>query len=283
MREDNSANPSTILMAAHRFQWNFGRVKLGVGGTIVYARANNQFLITDFLPILIYHNSDSVPNNLAMILDAQWAITPGLNLSLMIGFDDIAGGLIGIPDGDIPTIPGLVLQLEYSIRNKNLFHYYMLETGYTHYLWGNFEYEDRIDDWFGVYLARGIYRYTPNKSAVLLPLTSPYGPGALWGKLKGDLFFPGLNIRAGAELLLLFKNSHVNLIDTLYKADDSLYKLDQWFFALDLPLTYTWQNKAGALEFLFSPALLLSSEGKVFQCTLGLRWSMQGSRFYSSK
>ena len=286
MKDPDSSNPSAVLMAAHRFQWNFGRVKAGVGGTIVYARPNNQFLVTDFLPVLVYHNSDSVPNNLSMVLDAQWAIVSGLSLSVMFGFDDIGGGAIGIPDGEIPTIPGAVLQLEYSTAGSKLFQFYMLEAGYTHYLWGNFGYEEndeKLRDMYGVYLARAIYRYTPNKNALLLPLTSPYGPGSLWGKLKADLFFRSLNIRAGAELLFLAKNSEVNLVDTFYGAKDSLNSFDRFFFVLDIPVSYIINYKPGSLEFSVWPTVFFGSEGTAFECTLGVRWSMKGSGFFSPR
>ena len=276
MNDDSEQNPSVILLAAHRFQWNFGRIKAGIGGTIVYARANNQFLITDILPVIIYHNSDSVPNNLSMMLDAEWTIIPGLSLSVMMGFDDINAKSVGIPDDGIPTIPGALLQLEYSAGNNKFFQSYTLEAGYTHYLWGNFAYKGP-DIWCGVYLARAIYRYTPNKYAVLLPLTSPYGPGALWGKFNGSVIFPDRHIKAGAELLFLAKNSRVNLVDTPYLADDSLNSFDQFYFTLDIPLSYTWRN----LEFSISPALLCGTGGTAIECTLGMRWSLEGTRSFS--
>jgi hypothetical protein len=277
MNGQPDVSPSTILVASHRFQWNFGAVKTGIGGTVVYARSNNEFLITDVLPIIIYHNSDSVPNNLNMILDVQWAVGPGLSLSAMLGFDDISARTFGIADGDTPTIPGAILQLEYSAAADTLTQYYMLEGGYTHYLWGNFAYTDGPDDWYGVYLARGIYRYPLFKYAVLLPLTSPYGPGSLWGKLKTSFGFPRRSIRAGAELLFLAKNSKANLVDTPYQADAGLNSYNRWFFALDIPLSYTWRD----LEFSVSPAVLWGTGGQALECTLGVKWSLEGSKFFS--
>ncbi|MCL2805226.1 MAG: hypothetical protein FWD26_04730 [Treponema sp.] len=273
----DNENPSTILFAAHRFQWNFGRLKVGAGSTMVYARANNQFLITDILPVSIFHNADSSPNNMALILDIEWTIFPGFGLSAMVGFDDIDAKIFGIPDGSTPTIPGVIIQLEYSMASKNVFHYYMLEAGYTHYLWGSFEYNDTSpDSWKGVHLARAIYRYNPNKYAVLLPLTSPYGPASLWGKFNTKFIFPQWNLKIEAEMLLLFKNSKVNLIDTPYEENNSLLSFDQWFFAIDIPVTYKWRN----LEFLVCPTLLLGSEGYAFECTIGVRFTLEGSKVY---
>ncbi|MDR2143693.1 MAG: hypothetical protein LBP29_04925, partial [Treponema sp.] len=212
----NEPRPSTILIAAHRFQWNFGRLKAGIGGTVVYVRANNAFHLTDVLPIMVYHNADIAPNNLNMVLDLSWTIFSGFNISAMLGFDDISARTFGIPDGDIPTIPGAILQADYSAAVKSAFMDFHLESGYTHYLWGNFHFDDPPFEQPEVRLARAIYRYGPNHYAVLLPLTSPYGPGVIWGKFNANFFFPKRHIRAGAEFLLLTKKRDVNLVDTEY-------------------------------------------------------------------
>jgi hypothetical protein len=194
----------------------------------------------------------------------------------MAGFDDISARSLGLPDGDIPTIPAGIFQLEWSAASASLFQSYLLEGGYTHYLWGNFAYTDNPPEWYGVYLARGIYRWTPNKNAVLLPLTSPYGPGALWGKFRADFRFFRRHITAGAELLFLVKNSGANLVDTPYRADEGLNGYDRWFLALDIPLRYAWRN----LGFSLSPALLWGSGGAALECTVGIRWSLEGSSWF---
>jgi hypothetical protein len=270
-------NPSTILVAAHRFQWNFGSLKAGAGGTVVYVRSNNAFHLTDVLPIMIYHNADINPNNLSMILDLSWAVMPGLNLSVMAGFDDISARTFGIPDVDIPTIPGGIVQLEYSTAGSTLFQHYTLEGGYTHYLWGNYTFNDPPFIQDEVRLAKALYRYAPNKEAVLLPLTSPYGPGTIWGKASANFRFPQRHIRAGADILFLAKNSKVNLVDTPYHEDGGLDAYDRWFIALDLPITYTWHN----FDFFLKPSLLWGTGGRALECTLGLKWTLEGAGYFS--
>ena len=272
MKDVSDDNPSIIFFMQNRFQWNYGKVKAGIGSTVVYARGNNQFLFTDFLPVFNHHNADSAPNNFSLILDAQWTIFPGFSISAMVGFDDISAKSFGLPDGEVPTIPGAIIQLEYGRADGNLFQRYMLETGYTHYLWGNFAYTDEPESWYGVYLARAIYRFTPNAYAVLLPLTSPYGPGSLWAKFNGKFTFTQINLEAGFEVLLLFKNSGANLVMTPYEEDGSLAGFDRWFLTVDVPLTYKWRD----FKFLVSPALLISRYKTVFGCTLGFRWQTEG-------
>ncbi|MDR1058855.1 MAG: hypothetical protein LBL43_04835, partial [Treponema sp.] len=107
-------NPTTILTAVHRFQWNFGFLKAGAGGTVIYARSNNMFLMTDILPIFVYHNADIRPNNLNLIFDLSWTFYPGFTLTGILGFDDISAKTFGLPDGPVPTIPAGILQLEYD-------------------------------------------------------------------------------------------------------------------------------------------------------------------------
>jgi len=152
----------------------------------------------------------------------------------------------------------------------------MVEAGYTHYLWGNYAYNDKPREWYGVYLSRAIYRYTPNRHSVLMPLSSPYGPATLWGKISSSFIFPEYNLKTGLELLLLFKNKDANLVDTSYVADDSLKSLNQWFITLDIPVSYTWRN----FSFSITPAVLLTEGKNVFQFNIGVNWTSFGIRYF---
>jgi hypothetical protein len=267
-------NPTTILTAVHRFQWNFGFLKAGAGGTVIYARSNNMFLMTDILPVFVYHNADIRPNNLNLVFDLSWTFYPGFTLTGILGFDDISAKSFGLPDGPIPTIPAGILQLEYSAVLGPVFTDFLLEGGYTHYLWGNYAFGDADEvEWGEAPLARAIYRYAPNNRAILLPLTSPYGPGAIWGRLVSALEFPQFNFKVTADLLILSKLEGVNLVDTPYTGDETVRDGRRILYvSLDLPCTYTWKY----LEFLFSPALLIKDGRAALECTLGLRFRLGG-------
>jgi hypothetical protein len=271
-------NPTIILTAVHRFQWNFGFLKAGAGGTVVYARSNNMFLMTDILPIFVYHNADIRPNNLNLVFDVSWTFYSGFTLTGIIGFDDISAKSFGLPDGPTPTIPAWIIQAEYSAAPGPLFMDFLLEGGYTHYLWGNFAFGDADQvDWGEAPLARAIYRYAPNSEAILLPLTSPYGPGTIWGRLVSAMDFPQFNLKVTAELLILSKLDGVNLVDTLYTGDETVKNGPRIFYvSLDLPCTYTWKY----LEFLFSPALLIKDGKAALECTLGLHFRLGGEKRY---
>jgi hypothetical protein len=270
------SNPSIILSVLHRFQWNFGRVKTGVGANVVYVRSNNMYTVTDITPLMSWHNADMRPNNMNLVLDFSWAVYPGFTLTGMLGFDDINGDMFGIPDSGTPTIPAGILQLEYAGRWGNYHGSVLFEAGYTHWLWGNFAYETD-DTWGTAPLARAIYRYAPSKKGVLLPLASPYGPGAVWGRLAGALGFPQYNLKVSADLLVLTKNKEVNLVDTAYSSDDDTHRSHRiWYVSLDLPVAYTWKR----LEFMLSPALLLRDARAAFECTLGIKYSLRGKTYF---
>jgi hypothetical protein len=270
--------PSTILMALHRFQWNFGPVKAGLGATVVYARSNNAFLFTDILPVSSWHNADIRPNNLNLILDCTWAVFPGLSLSGMLGFDDISADIFGVPDSETPTIPAWILQAEYGLRGEKLRADFLLEAGGTHYLWGNFTFNS-TKIWGDVPLARAIYRYAPNNRAVLLPLSSPYGPGALWGRLVSTLGLPLPGLSLSADLLVLAKTEEpgagrlVNQVDTPYERNDALESAPRvLYLSVDLPLRYArrfW-------ELQLSPALIVRNRRAALECTLGARFRLGG-------
>ncbi|MDR1787727.1 MAG: hypothetical protein LBR16_04680 [Treponema sp.] len=268
---------TAIFSAAHLFHWNFGKVKAGIGANVVYARSNNMLTITDILPVSIFHNDDMRPNNLTFTLDCSWAFCPGFTLSFMLGFDDINGNAIGIGDTSIPTIPAGILQLEYVFTAPPLAADFLFEAGYTHYLWGNYAYYDlpnNGEDWGNVYLEKAVYRYADRDHGMLLPLTSPYGPGTIWGRLKGDLAFSGFPLRVGADLLLLSKIKAANLVTTPYERDDALEKSARSFYAaLDLPCAYTWRG----FSFTITPSLVVCDGEAAFECTLGAHYRLGGA------
>jgi hypothetical protein len=267
-------DPTIILSVLHRFQWNFGRIKTGAGANVVYARSNNMYTITDITPLLSWHNADMRPNNMNLVIDFSWILFRGFTLTGQLGFDDINANLFGVPDSGTPTIPAAILQMEYNLRQETFAADFSLEGGYTHYLWGNFAY-GTDETWGTVPLARGIYRYAPSKNAVLLPLTSPYGPGTIWGRLVSAFSLPRYHIRLSADLLVLTKNERVNLVDTVYNVNDRTHKTRRiWYASLDLPCSYTWRY----LEFTLAPAVLLRNKRAAFECTLGITFRLGGEK-----
>ncbi|MFZ4617747.1 MAG: hypothetical protein ACOYM2_16320, partial [Rectinemataceae bacterium] len=178
-------NPTTILYVAHRLEYVGERLSFAMGEQIVYARPNNSYEIKNFLPIGTFHANDTYPDNMNIIFEFGAALLPGLTLRAMAGFDDLSSDIIGIADSPVPSIPAAILGLEFSGAPIGLALSGIVEGGYTHYLWGNFDADqNQSGNWYGngEFLARMIARYEYDGGGVLLPLTSPYGPGALWAR-----------------------------------------------------------------------------------------------------
>lgn len=225
-----------ILSAMHRFEWAFERLRLGITSMHLSSRVNNSFHIGDVFPVFSWHNGQVGVHNMSLVLEASLVPLPGLELFAQAGYDDInSEDISGVGDSSIPTIPAYLLGAVYSHDIGDRPAKYLLEGGYTHYLWGNFH---EFDPNRGNYLSRAIYRYLRDEETVLLPLTSPYGPGSLW--LRGDIavqFSPLWRGSFRAETV--FKNTRADLVTTAYVADKQVADA-----AMEL-----WGYYAATLEF----------------------------------
>jgi hypothetical protein len=215
-----SANPTSIIEVLNRYSWTIHDFVIGVSDHAMIARRNNCFDITDFLPMASRHQTADAQTNNSLIIDAAWRPVDGLKLAAQFGLDDVDANLIGISDTSAPTMPAFVAGAEYHGRTAMGALSAYGEAGYTHWDWGNYSGTEMppgdVDP-----LMRMQYRYDTAGGALLLPLTSPYGPGALWfqAAVSQDIGATGLNV--GAQLLLLQKNEGANLInysDYLYPA-----------------------------------------------------------------
>ena len=210
-REDYGFNTTTILYNIHYFEYAWEQLRLGLGSQVVIAREDNSFQLGDFFPVFSWHNADITPNNMSLVGDVTAAplpgLVPGLELFLQYGYDDISGEAFGFGDSEIPTIDAYIGGLRYRWRLEaagagerslargnparsgaagaaagiprpapGLVLQGDLLAGYTHYLWGAF------DDTDG--LARAIWRLEADGPRESMPLTSPYGPGALWFRAR---------------------------------------------------------------------------------------------------
>jgi hypothetical protein len=268
-----SGDPTTILETLHRLSWDFGKFRVGLAENCIVARRNNRILITDILPLVSWHQASVMPNNMALYWDIAWDPMPGLSFAAEGGYDDINGNIVGVGDSAVPTIDAYVLGGRYrSDGGRGSVDAYF-EAGYTHYLWGNFSAyrQGSITDVDP--LARAIYRFRLNAGGALLPLTSPYGPGALWLRLEGGCRPWAAGPRIGAELLLLGKNEEADLIATPYdlSAKDAGYL---FFGSLTLPLSW----EIGSFDLSLAPAALLRNDRWWVESTIALSYRHRGER-----
>lgn len=210
---EDGANPTTIVEGLSRFSWQVGNLNIAITDHAMMARRNNRFYLTDIFPLTSRHQTSIVGTNNSLILDASWKASDGLMIAAQAGVDDVNADLFGVSDTSAPTIDAYVVGFQYRNSSGNGSLRASGELGYTSYLWGNYD-GSGINPRDVNPLMRMQYRFLTDAGAMLLPLTSPYGPGAVWLKTTASYDIPRTGLRTGFDLLLLSKNEVANLIDT---------------------------------------------------------------------
>lgn len=253
---DIAFDSTMILAAMHRFEWAFERLRLGITGLHFSSRENNAFHLGDIFPVFSWHNGQVGVHNMSLVFEAGLVPFKGLELFAQAGYDDInSEDISGVGDTDIPTIPAYILGAKYTHAPGNWKATYLLEGGYTHYLWGNFH---EFDPNKGNYLSRAIYRYLRDEEIILLPMTSPFGPGTIW--LRGDAdiqFHPAWS--AGVRTETVFKNTRADLVTTRYRADEEVADaaMELWgYYALRADYTYKQSEKC-RFSIYMEPAIVV--------------------------
>lgn len=265
--EPNSANPNptTIVEGMNRFSWDLGRLSLGVTDHAMMARRNNRFYITDFIPVISRHQAAVSQTNNSMIFDIGWEPLDGLRLAAQAGFDDINASFLGVGDTSSPTIDAYVAGLDYGSPTTLGPLKVKAEAGYTHWLWGNYDGAEIWPNDQNPFL-RFQYRYLSDSGGLLLPLSSPYGPGAIWASLSGSLELSGLGLELGMDFLYLSKNDEANLIDTPVLNNTTTAGAHRSQF-LSLSLLLRW--RAGFWEFSIRPELAVLDGDPWFELCFG--------------
>lgn len=264
--------PTIIVEVLNRFSWVFGDFVLGVSDHAMLARRNNRFYWTDFLPVSSRHQTAVAGTNNSMVLDLTWRPLPTLSLRAEAGFDDISASSFGVEDTGSPTIDAYVLGASYGENLAAGAIDARLELGYTQYLWGNYEGGEIKPNDQNPFL-RFQYRYLVDSGdALLLPLTSPYGPGALWLEAAGGFEPRKSNFRFGIELLLLRKNTEANLITTAVLNNSTTASAPTFLYTrIALPC----RMRFGEAEFCVSPTLHLRDSEPYPEATFSARWSLR--------
>ncbi len=242
--EDSATgSPTLILETFHRFSWDFGGFVLGGSGHALYSRRNNRIEFIDILPLVSWHQTQLLETNMSIIMDGRWTPQPGLSAAFQIGLDDANSGLIGIRDSEVVTISAFVGGIEWK-PPENAFTLYG-EAGYTHVLWGNFDGSTPSIPYVNT-LSRAIYRYPVDSGALLLPLTSPYGPGARWARLVATLDRGLKGFQTGLDFLFLLKTEAANLVTTAYftgiSATEASHAVS--FASFECFVSYEWEGVA---------------------------------------
>ena len=258
---------TVILMSMHRWEYGFDTVRVGIGALAVYARAGNAYNLGDIFPVFSWHNADIGSNHISIIADASWVPVSGLSLQAQFGLQALSLSGVGINNQAIPTVPAAIVSAETFLPlDGGLGLELYLEGGYTHYLWGNFGISSSGSD----SLARAIDRYYLDGGNVILPLTSPYGPGATWVELAASLqgiqwLDASVNTRFFSRMTDPSTGAPVNLVQTAYAGSTAIETaphIDTWSVGCKVSaLPY------GFLRISVEPALYIQVDNRAGSTT----------------
>ncbi|TFH04085.1 MAG: hypothetical protein E4H09_04160 [Spirochaetales bacterium] len=253
-------NINTILYNIHYFEYAWPRVRLGIGSQVLLARQMNNFQLGDFFPVFTWHNADIVPNNMCLLMDVTYVPAPNVELFAQLGFDDISGESVGVADSGVPTIDAYIAGVAVEFSGLNLSA--SATGGYTHYLWGNFDLTD--------FLARAIYRIESDGSHKSMPLTSTYGPGALW--MDTQVTWGWQDFNGSLSYIALGKTPGANPYSTAYESSAALEDAArEWTHTISLGLSYDileWANVTvipGVTITGGAPEFQLEASGRVWK------------------
>lgn len=276
--ETDSTDPTIILEALTRLSWTLGAIEFGITDHAMLARRNNRFDFTDIFPFISRHQAGVAQTNNSMVLDASWRPSANLTIAAQAGFDDIDLNAIGVPDTGTPTIDAYVLGAHWSdespIGHVSLY----AEGGYTHWLWGNYDGSQASPNDIN-YFARFIYRFPRyGGGGILLPLTSPFGPGTLWARTQGSVRLvpiPALSLDLGYSFLFFDLNTEANLIDTpIYGNTTTAGAPRSINFVVSLPLALAYGPWSARIE----PTLLWHDASVAFSADLGVGYTLSLER-----
>ncbi|OHD72804.1 MAG: hypothetical protein A2177_09045 [Spirochaetes bacterium RBG_13_68_11] len=249
---------TTIISNTHYFEYSFGILRLGIGAHYIVVRPQNDFRMADFFPVISWHSTNLSPFNLSLIADFSVVPLEGLTIYGQGGLDDVNASVAGFSDEEIPTTPAFLVGATWHGRRERFLLNAWVETGYTHYLWGNYN-----DD---AAMARAIYRMDLDGDDRAIPLTSPYGPGSVWAVASFAVATPW-HLDAGMRILYVGRNPSANLTSTLYEGNPAIASapLDHW---LQCALELRW-SPFDRLRLSAVPEFDVSGGKGWFALTLG--------------
>ena len=262
---------NTIMTALHRFEYNALWISGGFTGYAVLSREDNGYLLGDFFPVFSWHTADVGWHNNAIYGDITISPFEGWNFFYQTGFDDInATEWLGMDDSSLPTIQASIIGVSYRKKLDSADWFSKLEIGKTHYLWGNFYGGSAAGETKDHYFEKAVYRVFLDEGNRIMPLTSPYGPGAEWYELTASVS----NVKDFSfilEYLLLIKNSQSDLITTPYEANEDIEDGPVDIINnITLRIEYSPSN---SFKFFFEPGVVIVDKEAAFEFILGIKYS----------
>jgi len=262
----NGDSPVPIFYSMHRLQFTGEKFRFAVADQLFMARPNSGLEFNDIFPFGAWHGTDFFPDNLSMMIDLSWAFAPGFVLHGAAAYDDISSDSFGVADSLVPTVDAYLLGLEHSARTEALSARSVLQAGYTHYLFGNYDAQTTAGGGFpyDMPLSRYIARYyMEGTKGFLLPFNTPYGPGSLWLDLKSRVDFTTVPLKVGLDLLVLSKNTQANFITTPFERSTTVENAPRRLWVeLGIPVSTKIPTVVGQFSAEVRPSIV-AADGRV--------------------
>lgn len=180
-----------LLLVVHYLEIPLHWIRFGLGSQNLSAVPVGRILPESFLPG--WGDPDSGLVNAQLVTDMTAVVSPWGEVYLQAGLQRPVEGWGSVPD-TFAVLGGTRLQIRTEAADTRV----GLEGGWTAADWGSFPQERA--------LARFVQRGALGRGTRVVPLTSPYGPGAVWGgatvdvrTAEGFLFGFELDIQGTAE------------------------------------------------------------------------------------
>ncbi|THB65024.1 MAG: hypothetical protein D6B26_04255, partial [Spirochaetaceae bacterium] len=245
---------TTIVYVLHYAEAFLGKARIGIGGQSMVAAPNNSVDFQNYLPLVPWVSANSPYTNTQLIGDVTFAPAPWLELYLQ-------GGVQSPPDGwGILGLHGAVIGGgKVVVVSPDGVSTVQLEAGWTSSKWGSYS-----DEYA---LSRFIQRVGTGQNSTGMAISSPYGPGVIWG--SGILGFQS-NKGFAADFIfeIMGKNTSVDLISGSYAATGASYEL---FSIVSLNFEYAWDNQ---LSVQLRPSVGQYPQGFVPSVSLTVRFDV---------
>ncbi|MFW5800686.1 MAG: hypothetical protein ACOCVC_01525, partial [Spirochaeta sp.] len=227
-----------IYYVVHYAQLSGERIRVGFGGQNMIAAVDNSIQSSVLLPVSGWMTeSDSV--NTQLITDISLAPHPWLEIYLQGGLQRPVGGWLDIPDTGA-VLAGIRFLSSTEQANTKAH----VEGGWTSSDWGSFP-ESRA-------LSRFVHRFEMGSGVELMPISSPFGPGVIWGGGAVDLELRN-GFVMGFYLDIIGRQQEIDLFAGSFPASPGSRLLEAYFGA---NLGLNWEE---ILEFQLLPGVLFQN------------------------
>ncbi len=245
---------TNILYLLHYAELFLGSFRLGAGGQSMIAAPGNNVPFQQFLPLVPWIAMDAEYINTQLLMDFSFAPSPWTEIYFQGGFQAPVAGwsLAGLMQTAGAALGGARVSFVRPEATASL----QFELGWTSIRWGSFT------DEYG--LSRFVQRLGYGESSTVMALTSPHGPGIIWG--SGSIEVARQSFEFGLLFEVIAEKQGIDLISGSFSDTGGAYEL---YTTASLLIGYNWQDH---FQLQVRPAMGQYPEGFVPSVSAGIQF-----------